>query len=160
MAREKPYLVQRLKLNTYHPGDRKGVDRYFSFDYMGSAEFEFGALPSALKSMRAHPTLPEWKPTELTHKSHCLWFLGPKDLEPVALELFKSRFHDRYESDLKERTYIFESLTGKDRNGEDRQYLVNIVGWWCIDTDLGFALFKDKDHAKWFLTGLRQPPRQ
>lgn len=46
----KPYLIQRAKFN-YDPY-RNGIDSILSFDYMGSAEFEFGALPQSLKRIR------------------------------------------------------------------------------------------------------------
>lgn len=51
---KKPYLVQRILKKDYSAPGKKGVDALFSFDYMGSAEFEFGALPQALKRMREH----------------------------------------------------------------------------------------------------------
>jgi len=47
---EKPYLIQRAKFEDNKEG--KGIDRLLSFDYMGSSEFEWNALPKALRSMR------------------------------------------------------------------------------------------------------------
>lgn len=46
----KPYLIQRAKFN-YDPHGN-GIDSILDFDYMGSAEFEFGALPQSLKRIR------------------------------------------------------------------------------------------------------------
>lgn len=46
----KPYLIQRAKF-TNSP-DQKDIDSILDFDYMGSAEFEFGALPQSLKRIR------------------------------------------------------------------------------------------------------------
>lgn len=48
---EKPYCIQRAKFDNNRP-DKKGIDRLLQFDYMGSAEFEFGALPASLKRVR------------------------------------------------------------------------------------------------------------
>lgn len=45
-----PYLIQRAN---FCDRDKKGIDGILSFDYMGSAEFEFGALPKSLKRIRA-----------------------------------------------------------------------------------------------------------
>ena len=47
----KTWLIQRAKFE-----DRKstGIDSILSFDYMGSAEFEWGALPKSLKFIRGH----------------------------------------------------------------------------------------------------------
>ncbi len=47
----KSYLIQRgmFSINT----NKNGIDRYVRFDYMGSAEFEFGALGfQSLKKIR------------------------------------------------------------------------------------------------------------
>jgi hypothetical protein len=43
-------LVQRGKFED--APDRKGLDAIISFDYMGAAEYEFGALPDSLKRIR------------------------------------------------------------------------------------------------------------
>jgi len=50
---EKPYCIQRAKFDNNRP-DKKGIDKLLQFDYMGSAEFEFGALPASLKRVRAN----------------------------------------------------------------------------------------------------------
>lgn len=39
------YLIQRLEKRTNSAG-YKGVDQYVDHDYMGSSEFEFGAVPA------------------------------------------------------------------------------------------------------------------
>jgi hypothetical protein len=46
-----PYLIQRGTINTPFVEDR--LSRSVSLDYMGSAEFEFGALPESLQALRA-----------------------------------------------------------------------------------------------------------
>ena len=72
--RDFPYLIQRMRQRK-EPIDAKGVDAITSFDYMGSAEFEWGALPDALKGMRkAKPVIKEIK----TKHGTC-WFFGQKD---------------------------------------------------------------------------------
>ena len=44
----KPWLIQRANFKDEGVGS---IDDVLSFDYMGSAEFEFGALPKSLKRM-------------------------------------------------------------------------------------------------------------
>jgi len=44
-----PYLVQRCK---FAKREMSGIDSILSFDYMGSEEFEFGALPKSLGDIR------------------------------------------------------------------------------------------------------------
>lgn len=51
---ENPYLIQRAKFkDSDNNPSAKGIDKLLRFDYMGSAEFEFGALPKSLKRVRA-----------------------------------------------------------------------------------------------------------
>lgn len=45
-----PYLIQRAKKQKRE--GKKGIDSLVSFDYMGSSEFEWGALPKSLKRFR------------------------------------------------------------------------------------------------------------
>jgi hypothetical protein len=45
-----PYLIQRGTINWPLVHDR--LSKAVSFDYMGSAEFEFGALPESLREMQ------------------------------------------------------------------------------------------------------------
>ena len=55
----KPYLIQRARVNSPLVKSTERLSLAVNFDYMGSAEFEFGALPAsfrALQSMRA-----DWK---------------------------------------------------------------------------------------------------
>lgn len=44
-----PYLIQRAKICKR---EDIGIDSLLQFDYMGSSEFEWGALPKALKRTR------------------------------------------------------------------------------------------------------------
>jgi hypothetical protein len=45
----RPYLIQRAR---FEKREAKGIDALLRFDYMGSSEFEWGALPEALKRTR------------------------------------------------------------------------------------------------------------
>ena len=49
-----PYLIQRAKVTSRSKADAKGIDSILEFDYMGSSEFEWGALPNSLKAIRAN----------------------------------------------------------------------------------------------------------
>ena len=49
---ENPYLIQRAKFKKEISENKTGIDNLLNFDYMGSAEFEFGALPKSLKRVR------------------------------------------------------------------------------------------------------------
>lgn len=50
------FTTQRLRTRTFKaPG--RGIDQFFECEYMGSAEFEYGSLPTALKSFRTSTNL-------------------------------------------------------------------------------------------------------
>ena len=44
--------IQRMSLQERCDEDQAGFSRWFDFDYMGSSEFEWGAVPKALKILR------------------------------------------------------------------------------------------------------------
>lgn len=48
----RPYLIQRAKFKDISIDDVTNIDSILSFDYMGSAEFEFGALFKTLTRIR------------------------------------------------------------------------------------------------------------
>lgn len=138
----RPYLVQRV-LHRLHGGEhQKGVDRYFAFDYMGSSEFEFGALPASLKVMRAQTNvLKRWK----YHLGNA-WYYGPEDCVKEAFEFFQSQLQGLREYDLKERTSIKESYELRPEN----DYAKSIIGWWALSSrgEPSYVFFKSKEDAE------------
>jgi hypothetical protein len=48
-----PYLIQRAEIKTPLAGDDARLSEAVSFHYMGSAEFEFGALPKSFRRIEA-----------------------------------------------------------------------------------------------------------
>lgn len=156
---EFPYLVQRVVARD-HPAhkilakdkltSRKGVDQYFNFDYMGSSEFEFGALPDALKKMRAAEILPEPKCIKI--EDYIIWFVGPESHYQLAFNFFDDQLREdvNQKAHLKEITQI---TVAYDINEHwERDHFFNIIGWWAIEQ--AWILFMKKDHAELWLKGL------
>lgn len=54
-----PYLIQRGVISQPEASLDQRVSQVVNFDYMGSAEFEFGALPKSFRAIEQ--MLPEWK---------------------------------------------------------------------------------------------------
>ena len=50
MTLKQPYLIQRAKINNHFTPFYR-LSEAVNFDYMGSSEFEFGALPKSFKDM-------------------------------------------------------------------------------------------------------------
>lgn len=54
-----PYLIQRAQINTPLAEENTRLSQAVNFDYMGSAEFEFGALPQSFRRIEAQAD--SWK---------------------------------------------------------------------------------------------------
>jgi hypothetical protein len=147
------YLIQRVEVYDEPIVQKTGVDRLFGFDYMGSAEFEFGALPKALREMRAAPDIcrdpvriklssldPVW-----SGEVSSLWYVGVESEEVLgwAKSLIVDQLGPRTFM-LKERTKMASSL-----NGETGYSIPD--GWWAIDQDPPWALFTKKEYANLWL---------
>ena len=140
MEELKPYLIQRGK---FEERDwKKGIDSILSFDYMGSAEFEFGALGSSLKSIREnikdyryHPLKINEKPvTIFVHKKYSI-----TDLVKYLNSLSKREKRLMEYSDFD--TYINPSdheFSSKNRTDF----------WWDIDYDIMFWKTDDEFENK------------
>jgi len=144
----KPYLVQRINVLTEQRENKKSVDRWFAFPYMGSAEFEFGALPKALKRLRELPIV------AVDHiklgTREVAWFVGAESEVPTARAFFIDQLGPKLWL-LKERTSIKQTY----HPAEDRSLGYGAFdGWWAID--MTFCLFKQQQHAELWLKCLKE----
>lgn len=145
--RRNVWLVQRIRRRDMPSS--KGIDALFEFDYMGAAEFEFGALPKALKAMRAAKSK-RWRPQKIDFGNYRTYYVGAPDVIGVAAQLFEDQFKPIGERHrLKELTYIRESYIDEERRG-----ILPFDAWWALDPVPPFALFKQKDHAEAWLGAL------
>jgi hypothetical protein len=159
MTNEKrmPYLVQRMRRRDN--GARKGIDALFGFDYMGAAEFEFGALGRALAVAREKT---DTGPAEIAHGKHAVWFVGGADDLTTAKALFADQITSGRKVRLKESTYIRESVAGTSDWFDDVRDWQKFDGWWAIDSCSAFTLFRTKTFADEWLAalGLASEPRR
>ncbi len=146
------HLVQRVELRPV--GERSParglIDGVFRFDYMGSAEFEFGALPAALKEMRTGPALPA--PVKLTSQDYEAWYVGQPKFQPVAQKFFNHELGD----DLTP-PYRLQECSSLRRsyipNPRDSRHALD--GWWCVDAGRVWAMFRTKETADLWLLGVK-----
>lgn len=106
----------------------------FSFDYMGSAEFEFGALPKALQRI-AKADLAAFT---IDVDGHSVYVLAPAEWE-AEVEARIREFAKDYGSDyyrLKETTRLHAVLN-------DGPYTDRLAGW--LELDNGFMFFTDRE---------------
>lgn len=129
-----PYLVQRvLRRDKIAAGT--GVDRLFAFDYMGAAEFEWGALPAALREMRAHTLVIR----ALRHGDHACTFIGQPEDEAKAQSFFVDQ--------LGERAVSLKEATGLRRTYNGEKYADKTIGWWALDQGCPWLIFRNKADA-------------
>lgn len=166
-------LVQRgtFKENV-KDADVTGIDSVIRFDYMGSAEFEFGALPASLKAFLPVFPLYDVHPTQYKTKDGTnLFILCHKDmLEAVHTGLvFMTQDRDggMY---MKEHSRMYDVLnqepitatppkTKKAKADRERALLrrYDINFWWDIQNHWFAVLGKDNvDRLKLGLERLRQ----
>lgn len=146
--REVPWLVQRLILKDKENQNAKGIDCYFSMDYMGSAEFEFGMLGFSLRMWREYLACSVEKPECIKLESgEVCWFVGDATRYDQAKEFFADQLNEKKWS-LKEGSRIQFAY-------KDAKYMYDFVGWWALDANLPWAIFKTKEHANLFLKGLK-----
>lgn len=148
-----PYLVQRVLHRDHTNTEAKSVDRNFSFDYMGSSEFEWGALPSALRLMRDTGDYSE--PKEIKAFGHTVWYVGSDTTFLDADALFADQIQgerNARKARLKEASFICRSY------GTDNSYSTRgpTIGWWAIDAVPPWCLFMQEAHAQEWVECLKR----
>ena len=165
-----PRYVQRATHRTpdHAPSKAKDIDRHFSWDYMGSAEFEFGTLARTMNSfmhdwMEAEKV---WGPKEMKTSlvEQSFWYVGPPKHEAAFMALVEDQLTDK-EWDLHERSEL------RDACGLSK-YTCRVDSWLAIPTEISrsytnktkwanikcedrpFAFFLKEEAAKAFLKGL------
>lgn len=162
------YLIQRLKnqykqcraeindfdsvfevgSKTFSKDSIKLICSFVIFDYMGSAEFEFGAIPSAFKEMAnqidkyvADSFPVEYKFEDYNYdKKNLCFYGGEKEIFYICEKSQEDEIKNRIKKwaitdihrEVKEDPYIQKSLALEN----------NVVGWFEINNN--FLFFQDK----------------
>ncbi len=136
-----PNLIQRMRLQSpVREAPIRGVDQYLAMDYMGSSEFEWGALPQSLKRVCR-----SWMSFERTmlkdvkdYKGKRLVLLCPaalaKEYSAFLRKLAKAK--DEFGFRFKELPYFLRNLSGKDWDGKPLSNMSRVDAWWDIDNDV------------------------
>lgn len=137
------WLVQRLT-EPWVIRPERGFDGYFSLDYMGSAEFEFGAVQDSLRNIRSVGDIEvfehEVTVNDVTRPVH---FVGPEKWLLNEVEKVQTWLDGGARG--KERSYFPERLDGSADEWKQRT-----VAWWSLNNDVAWAL--DEDVAKTLVT--------
>ena len=124
---ERTYLIQRLKKpvdfdNPFSFGGglqngglsknaMKLVRGIWSFDYMGCAEFEFGAIPESLGNIANYCTKGNVYTNKISFKKE-IYYLCKKGLESNVEDTIRKL--SRNEIDLKEPCFLKQNIDGVD----------------------------------------------
>jgi hypothetical protein len=116
----------------------KVLRNVFSFDYMGSAEFEWGAIPAALEFI----TVEAQKEALVSGKHQEVYYLCPKSYETGVMGIIDALLTDERTLSLKEHCGLKEAINPP--GSEDRHWKPQLnVGW--LELDNGFFMFTDKE---------------
>lgn len=142
--RHRYWLVQRLRAPYAAPG-RAGFDALFACDYMGSAEFEWGAVPKALQSVRSAKRLTV-EAHEITWGgvTRTVWFVGPEQGMAEKIADWDDWCAEGCQG--KERSRFTEAFGGhlEDWHGDP-------IAWWSLRDDIAWTL--DAETAEKLLAG-------
>lgn len=122
-----PYLIQRAKINEQEATLKKGIDRILQFDYMGSSEFEWGALPTSLKRIRKDLDCYILSTIQIDSQTVSIFFnnktISKEEIKNLIGGLYERKFR------LKEYCDFAKGCTFKRNNF-----------WWDLDNDFMFWL--------------------
>lgn len=165
---EKTWLVQRLNAPyggqspfAFGGGLKNGglsdeaigiINNIWSFDYMGAAEFEFGAVPDALRAIASqHNKLvafsfefdntridPSWRKEDPKPEgTSTIYVICHKDWATQVQERIEGWASKRWNKDLKEATRLADVLNPSGR------YPERVCGW--LELNNGFMFFTNKE---------------
>jgi len=135
---KKPYLIQRGIINNPLADHNARLSEAVDLDYMGSAEFEFGALPRSLR--RIQQKADSWTKTLIPD----IEFTGFKlrlfsALKPEELKLYSEYLKSIYYKDsirLKENAKFIDPSKNHFKFSSDPNF------WWDIENDIMWTFHK------------------
>ena len=150
----KPYLVQRANFKNLKT-ENGSIDDTLYFDYMGSAEFEFGALPKSLKRITS-----KIDSVIITENNDCESSVDGGHLRIISIveptEEYLKAIDDIASGDheLKESAHMGKMVSGKGFRGESIKPgdWCHTEAWWDIENDV-FMTFGD-DNAEKIISAL------
>jgi len=154
---KKSYLIQRLqKPQSFENPFRFGggykdgglsenamdlLRPIFSFDYMGAAEFEFGALPKTLQKMAENASnlvSGNLIATTKNGNEEFVFYICQKDHKLEVVKRIKIKAHSEYGDN----NFSCKEWVGLQRVVDKEKY-ADHIGW--LELDNGYFFFVDKD---------------
>lgn len=133
LANNKNYYIQRVEKHIPEFKENKyGIDYFVSFDYMGSAEYEFGAVSRTWKFMKEnfHEYKMETIPMELGGKTYNVFCVIPRDTDKeYMVDLFKGLYEYKYRTKEANRVCDIEDMV-TDKTAYQVGWLNLITDYW------------------------------
>lgn len=144
------YLTQRLTRREAPEG--KGFDSLFACQYMGSAEFEWGALPESLSRLRESRKRLAIHVGQVTRRnvSAPVFVVGDSKRIEFVPEALTAWMVDDYPHG-KEMTYFPEVV-----EGAAQEWHRSTDAWWALRSDVMWTLKNDVAHD--LLSAVRSSP--
>jgi hypothetical protein len=140
-------LIQAIELRREDKPYVAGLSQYFRFRSHGAAEFEFGAIPDAIRRMRkAYSTLKDF---ELNVHGHRAIAICNPDDETEVNKFFKDELRG---SRSQSRAYL--CLRDVYGIGEDKKPLHDEVAWFNLSAEIPWVVCKTDEIAVKWRTGL------
>jgi len=128
------YLVQRG--NFENRDFKKGIDTIVSFQYMGSSEYEWGALPESLRRIRGGFDKYTYMDIPIKDKTITV-FLKEEHLENIL----------EYLKDLSENNFRLQERSDFDTYiNPSKHFKCNTDFWWDLENDIMF--WKENEEFK------------
>ena len=134
------WLVQRIKKRA-GIGQTVKASKQLYLDYMGASEFEFGAIPKALKTMKAHSCVQTSIEVLIFDQIITFHVIGIKS----EIQTLESRFQKWIDDGLRghEDPQLDRVITKKWYNGElisEERESDLPVAWWSIRDNIFWSL--------------------
>ncbi len=153
-----PYYLQRGKIKVWdNNSPTKNLSDFVDLDYMGSYEFENGAMTKSLLTARNNKDLFSFYNTGLVNKSgKCFYLYCPKQYFHDTVRFLKKATNGNRTGKLtKEYNNLYESFTEPTIMTEDI-YFINYYKqmgyvsmftnfWWDIENHFGIILGTEQD---------------
>lgn len=133
LANNKNYYIQRVEKHIPEFKENKyGIDYFVSFDYMGSAEYEFGAVSRTWKFMKEnfYQYRIETIPMELGGKTYNVFCIVPNGTEKeYMIDLFKGLYDYKYRTKEASRVCDIDDMVN-DKTAYQVGWLNLITDYW------------------------------
>ena len=144
--------AQRLSARGYL-GTRTGIDMDFALEYMGSAEFEWGAVPESLARIRQNRRRLTVEAAPIESPSG--------DVRHVWMIADRRRMDDIWPAFA---AWVAQGCPGKEHARFVEQFPAEhdarydkTIAWWDLEADVAWAL--DAQTARLLLAGFAETPR-